>query len=164
MNYGFELRKVINAMRNEKGIRFLHRLWNVCRTPLRELIGSYGMSQTDFARIYSIPLRTVQHWCGGDRECPLYVRLQLFDVLPGAGLLGSHDGNWHMFDLNGFRFYGCDISDDFVILVNGDGRFIVAKKYTNCLSIGSGVVKEFGTFQDAVDGAYVVMDDPFRGY
>jgi DNA-binding transcriptional regulator YiaG len=44
---------------------------------MRDLISRTGMSQTAFARCAGIPLRTVQNWCAGSRDCPAYVRFLL---------------------------------------------------------------------------------------
>ena len=49
MNYGFELRKVINAMRNEKGIRF--RLERITYGTIL-LFKSFGLSVTDDKAMY----------------------------------------------------------------------------------------------------------------
>ena len=65
------------------------------------------------------------------------------------GTLGSHTGEWAIFSLSGFQFYGNDIDDEYVILVNGVGNFIIGKKYPNCISVGSEEIKEFRTFIDA---------------
>ena len=37
---------------------------------MRELL---GMSQKAFGDKYNIPMRTIQNWEGGQRECPVYV-------------------------------------------------------------------------------------------
>ena len=44
---------------------------------MRELVGRTGLSQTAFAKQAGIPLRTVQGWCLGERDCPAYVRFLL---------------------------------------------------------------------------------------
>lgn len=44
---------------------------------MKELISRTGMSQTSFAKGAGIPLRTVQNWCAGSRDCPVYVRFLL---------------------------------------------------------------------------------------
>ena len=40
---------------------------------IKELIQAAGMTQTAFGEYFGIPLRTVQNWCGGQRQCPDYV-------------------------------------------------------------------------------------------
>lgn len=42
-------------------------------TPLRRLLKYYDLSQTEMAKEFDIPLRTVQNWCTGARECPSYL-------------------------------------------------------------------------------------------
>lgn len=40
---------------------------------IRELRELTGLSQAKFGNMYDIPLRTLQHWEAGDRECPQYI-------------------------------------------------------------------------------------------
>jgi putative transcriptional regulator len=42
-------------------------------TPVAELCKRYGLSQTELARRFEIPLRTVQDWHAGRRKAPDYV-------------------------------------------------------------------------------------------
>ena len=46
----------------------------VNRTP-KEIVAASGLSQAAFAERYCIPKRTVENWCSGARECPIYTRL-----------------------------------------------------------------------------------------
>ena len=55
----------------------LSTIWDVAHLSMRELISRTGMSQTAFAKCAGIPLRTVQNWCAGSRDCPAYVRFLL---------------------------------------------------------------------------------------
>ena len=55
----------------------LSRIWEVAHLSMKELISLTGLSQTAFAKGAGIPLRTVQNWYGGIRECPAYVRFLL---------------------------------------------------------------------------------------
>lgn len=52
-------------------------IWGLAHLSMRELISRTGMSQTAFAKCAGIPLRTVQNWCAGSRDCPAYVRFLL---------------------------------------------------------------------------------------
>lgn len=47
----------------------------------RDFLAALGLTQTECARRFSIPLRTVQHWAAGDRDCPAYVRLMMAELL-----------------------------------------------------------------------------------
>mgnify|MGYP002763382161 CR=1 FL=1 len=52
-------------------------IWDLAHLSMREMISRTGMSQTSFAKCAGIPLRTVQNWCAGSRDCPAYVRFLL---------------------------------------------------------------------------------------
>lgn len=47
----------------------------------KELLSSYGLSQSEFSRKYDVPLRTVQNWVRGDHVPPPYVLGWLQDSL-----------------------------------------------------------------------------------
>ncbi len=55
----------------------LSRIWELAHLSMKELISRTGMTQTSFAKGAGIPLRTVQNWCAGSRDCPAYVRFLL---------------------------------------------------------------------------------------
>nr|DAQ60328.1 MAG TPA: putative DNA-binding protein [Caudoviricetes sp.] len=55
----------------------LSHLWDVSRMSMREMVKASGRSQTAFAKGACIPYRTMQGWCLGERECPVYVRFLL---------------------------------------------------------------------------------------
>lgn len=55
----------------------LSDIWELAHLPMRELVDRTGLSQTAFAKRAGIPLRTVQGWCLGERDCPAYVRFLL---------------------------------------------------------------------------------------
>ena len=52
----------------------------ILTAPFRDLLKAIGLTQTECSRRFEIPLRTVQHWAGGDRECPSYVRLMMAEL------------------------------------------------------------------------------------
>lgn len=55
----------------------LRHVWRYAHITVREIVQHTGLSQTDFAARFAIPLRTLQRWISGDRDCPPYVRLLL---------------------------------------------------------------------------------------
>ncbi len=55
----------------------LGRIWEAAHMSMREMVEASNLSQTAFAKQSGIPLRTVQGWCLGERECPVYVRFLL---------------------------------------------------------------------------------------
>lgn len=40
---------------------------------IKEMIKKEKTTQTEFAKRFGIPLRTVQNWCRNERECPKYL-------------------------------------------------------------------------------------------
>lgn len=55
----------------------LSHLWDASRMSMREMVKASGRSQTVFAKGACIPYRTMQGWCLGERECPVYLRFLL---------------------------------------------------------------------------------------
>lgn len=52
-------------------------VWDAVLRPVREIVAASGLSQAAFGERYCIPKRTVENWCSGSRECPVYIRLML---------------------------------------------------------------------------------------
>lgn len=55
----------------------LRSIYQAVNRPVRAIVAASGLSQAAFAERYCIPRRTVENWCSGARECPLYTRLLL---------------------------------------------------------------------------------------
>lgn len=53
----------------------------------------------------------------------------------------------------GIEFFAFKVTDEAAIFINGSGKFIIAKAYTNTFSIGSGFVFEYDTFDEAEKNA-----------
>lgn len=49
--------------------------------PFRELLAEAGVSQSECSRRFGIPLRTVQNWANGERECPAYTLNMMREIL-----------------------------------------------------------------------------------
>ena len=58
----------------------LSHLWNAANLPFRDLLAEFRLSQSDLARRFAIPLRTVQNWAAGT-PCPSYLRLMMAESL-----------------------------------------------------------------------------------
>lgn len=52
-------------------------IWDAVNRSVREIVVHSGLSQAAFAERYCIPKRTLENWCSGSRECPVYLRLLL---------------------------------------------------------------------------------------
>lgn len=70
-----------NADIPKERIALLGRIWDATHCTVQELAQQYGLSQTDFARYFGIPLRTVQGWFNGSRSCPPYVLTMAAEIL-----------------------------------------------------------------------------------
>ncbi len=55
----------------------LRSIYTAATRTVREIVGASGLTQAAFAERWCIPLRTVENWCTGRRECPLYTRLMM---------------------------------------------------------------------------------------
>lgn len=62
-------------------LALLGGIWDGTHCMIPELIEKYGLTQTGFAQYFNVPLRTVQHWCLGDRACPPYVIAMAAEIL-----------------------------------------------------------------------------------
>lgn len=48
---------------------------------IREILTATGMTQKALAERFDIPLRTIQNWATGQRECPIYIRKMIIEIL-----------------------------------------------------------------------------------
>ncbi len=55
----------------------LRRIWTAAAAHFRDLLRALDLGQTELARRYQIPLRTVQNWASGVNDCPVYTRLMI---------------------------------------------------------------------------------------
>lgn len=59
----------------------LGRIFDACHRSVKEIAVAAGLSQRKLAEKFCIPYRTVENWCGGQSECPLYTRLMMQQLL-----------------------------------------------------------------------------------
>lgn len=69
------------AAEDAERIALLRRIWDDTHCTVRELIERCGLTQSAFARHFNIPLRTVQGWCLGERDCPPYLVTMAAELL-----------------------------------------------------------------------------------
>ena len=62
-------------------IAVLGEIYDACNRSVRDIVAAAGMTQRAFAERFCIPLRTVEDWCTGKRECSIYIRLMLQECL-----------------------------------------------------------------------------------
>ena len=58
----------------------LKTVWTAVNGRFAELLTALGLTQTECSRRFRVPLRTVQGWKLGERECPLYIRLMMVEL------------------------------------------------------------------------------------
>lgn len=58
----------------------LRTIWTAVNGNFAELLTALGLTQTECSRRFRVPLRTVQGWKLGERECPSYVRLMIAEL------------------------------------------------------------------------------------
>lgn len=56
-------------------------IWDAAHRSVKEIAAAAGFSQRKLAERFSIPYRTMENWCGGQRSCPDYVRLMMQECL-----------------------------------------------------------------------------------
>ena len=49
--------------------------------PFKDMLKALHITQAELNRRWAIPLRTMGHWAAGDRECPLYLKQMLIELL-----------------------------------------------------------------------------------
>lgn len=62
-------------------LELLGRIYDAAHATVPSLLEQHRMTQTDFARYFGIPLRTVQDWYAGRRACPSYVLTMAAEIL-----------------------------------------------------------------------------------
>ena len=48
---------------------------------IREILTATGMTQKALSQRFDIPLRTIENWATGKRECPVYIRKMIVEIL-----------------------------------------------------------------------------------
>lgn len=59
----------------------LRSIYTAASRTVREIVAAAGMAQASVTVRLCIPRRTLQDWCRGVRECPIYTRLMMQQCL-----------------------------------------------------------------------------------
>ena len=62
-------------------IEWLRQVWKAARRTVKDICKDAGMTQNATADYFCIPRRTFGNWCTGERECPIYTRLMMQEIL-----------------------------------------------------------------------------------
>lgn len=57
------------------------KIWDATHKSVKQIAADAGLAQRKLAERFCIPYRTMESWCGGQRECPAYVRLMMQELL-----------------------------------------------------------------------------------
>lgn len=57
------------------------KIWDATHKSVKQIAADAGLTQRKLAERFCIPYRTVENWCGGQRDCPAYVRLMMQELL-----------------------------------------------------------------------------------
>lgn len=53
----------------------------IAALPFRDMLEALNITQAELSRRWDFPLRTMSHWCAGDRQCPVYVKKMLVELI-----------------------------------------------------------------------------------
>lgn len=70
----------------DKIINTLSKIHAAANMSMSEIIKKSGMTHKQFSEKFCIPIRTVDNWSAGVRECPDYVRLMIIRQLDMLGV------------------------------------------------------------------------------
>ena len=59
----------------------LGSIYDAAHRSVTDIAKAAGLSQRKLAERFCIPYRTVENWCGGQRECPFYLRMMMQECL-----------------------------------------------------------------------------------
>lgn len=59
----------------------IRKIYEIAHMSVKDLLSWSGMTNGELSRRFCIPIRTVQNWAIGMRECPAYVRLMMAELL-----------------------------------------------------------------------------------
>ena len=62
-------------------IAVLGEIYDACHRSAKDIASAAGLSQRKLAERFCIPLRTVEDWCTGKRECSIYIRLMMQECI-----------------------------------------------------------------------------------
>lgn len=59
----------------------LAKIYDAVTHSIKDIAADAGLSQRGLAERFAIPYRTMEDWCTGKRQCPLYVKLMMQEIL-----------------------------------------------------------------------------------
>ena len=65
----------------QERLDWLGQLYDAAHRSVKEIAAAAGLSQRKLAERFAVPYRTMENWCGGKRECPVYVKMMMQELL-----------------------------------------------------------------------------------
>lgn len=65
----------------EQRVEWLRQIWAAAHRSVKDICKDVGMTQNAVAEHFGIPWRTFSNWCTGARECPMYTKLMIQELL-----------------------------------------------------------------------------------
>lgn len=62
-------------------LEWLSDLFDAAHRSVKEIAAAAGLSQRKLAERFAIPYRTMDSWCMGERQCPIYVKMMMQECL-----------------------------------------------------------------------------------
>lgn len=62
-------------------IATLGNIWDAAHRTVKDICRDANISQRQLAEQFCIPYRTVENWCAGVNECPIYTKLMMQQLL-----------------------------------------------------------------------------------
>ena len=62
-------------------IKWLQQIWSAAHRSIKDILKLIPMTQAAFSDCFGIPLRTVENWCSGKNDCPLYTNILIQERL-----------------------------------------------------------------------------------
>lgn len=62
-------------------LEMLAAIYDAVHRNVRDIVIASGMSARKLAERFSIPYRTMENWCSGVNECPVYTQLMIQEII-----------------------------------------------------------------------------------
>ena len=57
------------------------QIWQAGRRSMADILAASGMTRPELAEYFHVPYRTMQNWCLGTNDAPVYLRMMMQEIL-----------------------------------------------------------------------------------